>query len=55
MAIKAKRKVDEVQWHVEMGCEVIVLKTGHFPDTVFVKLPDGTEPEVDLVCLAKRK
>lgn len=52
---KAKRKVDEFQWHVQLGCEVQVIKIGNFPDTVFVKLPDGTETQVDMAYLAKRK
>jgi hypothetical protein len=55
MVKKAKRKLDEKQWHVQLECEVTLVKAGHFPDTVYVKLPDGHETEVDLAYLAKRK
>lgn len=52
VAKKAKVKVAEKQWHVSLGCEVEIVKRGHFPDTVMVKLPDGTESEVDQAYLA---
>lgn len=55
MIKKAKRKVDKFQWHVQLGCEVQVVTIGNFPDTVFVKLPDGTETQVDMAYLAKLK
>jgi len=50
---KAKRKVDEEQWHVQMGCKVTVVKAGNYPDTLFVRLPDGKETQVDMAYLAK--
>ena len=52
---KAKVKVDQKQWHVSLDCEVEILKRGHFPDTVYVRLPDGKETEVDMAYLAKLK
>lgn len=55
MVKKAKVKVDQKQWHVQLNCEVEVIKRGHFPDTVYVKLPDGHETEVDMAYLAKLK
>lgn len=50
---KAKVRVEANQWHVQLGCEVEILKRGHFPDTVYVRLPDGKETEVDQAYLAK--
>lgn len=50
---KAKRKVDSEQWHVQLGCKVTIVKAGNYPDTVFVKLPDGKETQVDIAYLAK--
>ncbi|CAB4240843.1 hypothetical protein UFOVP22_15 [uncultured Caudovirales phage] len=55
MIKKAKRKVDEYQWHVQLDCKVQIVKIGNFPDTVFVKLPDGKETQVDVAYLAKLK
>ena len=49
---KAKRKVTQEKWHVEMGCLVKVLSSGHFPTTVMVELPNGSKVETDLDYLA---
>jgi RNA 3'-terminal phosphate cyclase len=55
MVKKAKFKVDQKQWHVQLDCEVEVLKRGYYPDTVIVKLPDGKEIHADMAYLAKLK
>lgn len=34
-------------WHVVFETWVIVLRTGHFPSTSIVRLPDGREVETD--------
>lgn len=52
---KAKRKVDEEQWSTQMGCKVTVIKAGNYPDTLYVRLPDGRETQVDMAYLAKLK
>jgi hypothetical protein len=33
-------------WHQTLHCTVRVLKRGHYPDTVWVRLPDDNETEV---------
>jgi hypothetical protein len=55
MVKKAKVKVDQKQWHVQLDCEVEVVKRGYYPDTVIAKLPDGKEAHVDMAYLAKLK
>ena len=50
---KAKVKVEQKQWAVQLGCEVEILTRGHYPDTFIVKLPDGDKTEVDSAYLAK--
>ena len=52
---KTKVKVPQMQWSTAFDCPVEVLKRGHFPDTVMVKLPDGTECEADLAYLTNLK
>jgi len=51
--IKAKVKLPEKMYHVSLEHEVEIIKRGHFPDTIIVKLPNGTESEVDQAYLAK--
>ena len=55
MVKKAKVKVDQKQWHVQLDCEVEVVKRGYYPDTVIAKLPNGKETHVDMSYLAKLK
>lgn len=55
MVKKAKVKVDQKQWHVQLDCEVEVVKRGYYPDTVIAKLPNGKETHVDMAYLAKLK
>jgi hypothetical protein len=55
MIKKAKVKVDQKQWHVQLECEVEVLKRGFYPDTVIVKLPNGKEAHADMAYLARLK
>lgn len=52
---KAKRKINEDLWSISLGCKVKVLKAGHFPDTLLVKLEDGKEVEVDMAYLTNLK
>jgi hypothetical protein len=35
-------------WHDQFECVVEVIKTGHFPSTVIVRMPDGSELETDI-------
>jgi len=49
---KTKKRVNHHQWSVELDCEVEVLRMGHFPTTLIVKLPDGREVETDNDVLA---
>ena len=35
-------------WWTKGECVVEVLKTGHFPTSVMVKLPNGNETEVEV-------
>ena len=35
-------------WHRKLECVVKVLKTGHFPGTAIVRLPDDREIEVEI-------
>lgn len=42
-------------WHKTLECVVEVLRTGHFPTTAIVRLPDDREIEVDLIDLEARK
>ena len=35
-------------WWTKGECVVEVLKTGHFPTTVMVKLPNAKESEIDI-------
>jgi hypothetical protein len=34
-------------WHKEFECVVRILKTGHYPDTAMVQLPDDRTVETD--------
>lgn len=40
-------KLPEWLWHREFKCVVKILKTGHFPDTAIVQMPDDRIIEVD--------
>lgn len=51
--VKAKVRVPKTMYHVGLEYNVEILKRGHFPDTLIVKLPDGSESEVDQAYLAK--
>ena len=48
------REVDRWQWHKELECVVEILKTGRFPTTVIVRLPDGKEVETDYCNLLRK-
>lgn len=43
--------VPEWCWSDTYTCVVKVLKAGHYPDTVFVRMPDDTESEIYLTDL----
>lgn len=48
------REVERWQWHRQLEVVVEVLRTGTFPTSVIVKLPDGREIETDYNNLSKR-
>jgi hypothetical protein len=48
------REVERWQWHSVMHCVVEIIRTGHYMNTVVVKLPDDSEVETDLVLLFRR-
>jgi len=50
-----KQEVDRFQWHVKLKCVVEIIKTGHFPNTVIVKLPGGNETEIELNMLNRKR
>ena len=52
---KTKVKTSQIQWSTAFDCPVEVVKKGHFPDTVIVKLPDGRECEADMAYLTNLK
>jgi hypothetical protein len=41
----------EWMWHKQFKCVVRILKTGHFPSTVMVQLPDDSIVEVEVELL----
>ena len=43
-----KVQLQKWMWWDEGECVVEVLKTGHFPTTVIVKLPNDKETEIDI-------
>ena len=46
-------KLPQFVWHKQIECKVEVIKTGHFPTTVIVQLPDGRQVETDSEHLAR--
>jgi len=42
-------------WHSELECVVQILRTGHFPNTAMVKLPDDRVVEIEVQHLELRK
>jgi hypothetical protein len=51
---KTKKRVNKKQWDTTLDCEVEVLRMGHFPTSLIVKLPDGREIETDNDVLTSR-
>lgn len=49
---KAKKRIQEEKWSIQMECPVKIVSTGHFPTTVMVELPNGNKVETDLEYLA---
>jgi hypothetical protein len=49
MDLNKGSKLNEWMWWSKGDCIVRVIKTGHFPTTVMVELPDNRETEVDIV------
>jgi hypothetical protein len=42
-------------WHTELECVVRIMKTGHFPNTALVQLPDDRIVEIEIQHLEWRK
>lgn len=40
-------KFPQFVWYKKLECKVEVIKTGHFPTSLIVKLPDGKMIETD--------
>lgn len=49
-----QREVERFQWHKDFECVVEILRTGTFPTTVMVKLPDDKIVETDFNRLMRR-
>ena len=48
MEIKTKLTLYKWMWWTKGECVVEVLKTGHFPTTAMVRLPNDKETEIDI-------
>lgn len=48
MYIAGQRNVPEWAWWTVGKCVVRVLRTGHFPETIMVELPDDKITEIDI-------
>lgn len=46
--MKNNVRLQQWMWWVAGECVVEILKTGHFPTTVIVKLPNDKETEIDI-------
>jgi hypothetical protein len=48
MEMKTKLTLYKWMWWTKGECVVEVLKTGHFPTTAMVRLPNDKETEIDI-------
>lgn len=46
--MKTKLNLQKWMWWAKGECVVEIIKTGHFPTTVMVKLPSDKETEIDI-------
>jgi hypothetical protein len=48
-------RLQQWMWWVKGECVVEILKTGHYPNTVIVKLPNDKQTEIEICELEQAK